>query len=53
MIVLYIKHLAPTIDIQEIGLLWSSESYEKSTISDLECPPNFQVKEKEIIEIGQ
>ena len=30
------------------GLLWSRESFEESTISDLESPSNFQVKEKKI-----
>ena len=31
---------------EEIGLLWSSQSFEESTISDLESPSNFQVKEE-------
>ena len=35
------------------GLLWSRESFEESTLSDLESPLNFQVIEKKIIEIGQ
>ena len=35
------------------GLLWSKESFEESTISDLESPSNFQVKEIFFIEIGQ
>ncbi len=37
---------------KEIGLLWSRQSFGKSTISDLESPSNFQVKEKRIIQIG-
>ena len=37
----------------EIGLLWSRQSFGESTISDLESPSNFQVKEKEIIQIGR
>ncbi len=37
----------------KIGLLWSVESFEESTISDLESPSNFQVKEEKNIEIGQ
>ena len=28
------------------GLLWSRESFEESTISDLESPTNFQAKER-------
>ena len=36
----------------DIGLLLSRESFEESTISDLESPSNFEVKEKNI-EIGQ
>ena len=31
------------------GLLWSRESFEESTISELESPSNFQVKEEEKI----
>ncbi len=30
------------------GLLWSRESFEESTISDLESPSNIQVKEKKL-----
>ena len=30
------------------GLLWSRESIEESTISDLESPSDFQVKEKKL-----
>ena len=30
------------------GLLWSRESFEESTISDLESSSNFQVKEKKL-----
>ena len=33
----------------KIGLLWSRESFEESTISDFESPSNFQVKEQEKI----
>ena len=36
----------------KIGLMWSRESFEESTISDLESPSNFQVKEKKFIQIG-
>ena len=31
---------------KEIGLLWPRQSFRESTISDLESPLNFQVKEK-------
>ncbi len=31
----------------EIGLLWSRQSFGESTISDLESLSNFQVKEEE------
>ncbi len=34
------------------GLLWPSESFEESTISDVESPSNFQAKGEEKIEIG-
>ena len=35
------------IDInKEIVLLWSRESFEEGTLSDLESPSNFPVKEK-------
>ena len=37
----------------EIGLMWSGQSFWESTISNFESPLNFQVKEKKIIEIGQ
>ena len=30
----------------EIGLMWSGQSFGESTISDLESPSNFQVKEE-------
>ncbi len=30
----------------EIGLLWSIQSFGESTISDFESPLNFQVKEE-------
>ena len=33
---------------EEIGLLWSVSHLRESTISDLESPLNFQVKEKKI-----
>ena len=33
---------------KEIGLLWSRESFEESTISDLESPSNFQIKGKKL-----
>ncbi len=33
-------------------LLWSRESFEESTISDLESQSNFQVEEKKITQIG-
>ena len=29
--------------------LWSRESFEESTISDLESPSNFKVKEKKLL----
>ena len=35
------------------GLLWSRESFEESTISDLESPSNFQVKEKKWLKSAQ
>ncbi len=38
--------LAANITEQEIAILWSSEAFEESTISDLDSPSNFQVKEK-------
>ena len=37
---------------KEIGLMWFTESFEESTISNLESPSNFQVKEIKIIENG-
>ena len=37
---------------KEIGHLWPESDLRESTISDLESPSNFQVKEKKIIEIG-
>ena len=33
---------------QEIGLLWSSESFEVKYNMDLESPSNFEVKQKKI-----
>ena len=37
----------------EIGLMWSGQSFWESTISNFESPLNFQVKEKKNIEIGR
>ncbi len=37
----------------EIGLMWSGQSFWESTISNFESPLNFKVKEKKIIEIGK
>ena len=37
----------------KIGLLWSRESFEESTISDLESPSNFQVKVKKLLKSVQ
>ena len=42
------KKIVKSVHKQEIGILWSSESFEV----DLESPSNFQVREKKIIEIG-
>ena len=36
----------------EIGLLWSGQSFGESTISNFESQSKFQVKEKKIIQIG-
>ena len=33
----------------EIGLMWSGQSFWESTISNLESPLNFQVKEKKLL----
>ena len=38
--------------IKEIGFLWSRFHLRESTISELESPSNFLVREKKIIEIG-
>ena len=40
------KKIVKLVHKQEIELLWSRESFEESTISDLESPSNFQIKEK-------
>ena len=37
---------------EEIGNLWSRSDLRESTLSDLESPSNFQVKEICFIEIG-
>ena len=40
------KKLVKSVHKQKIGLLWSRQSFGESTISDLESPSNFKVKEK-------
>ena len=37
----------------EIGLMWSWQSFGESTISDFESPSNFQVKEKKLFKLVQ
>ncbi len=38
---------------EEIGPLWSVSHLRESTISELESPSNFQVKEKKLLKSAQ
>ncbi len=46
------KKLFKSVQKNEIGLLWSRQSFGESTISNLEFQSKFEVKEKKNIQIG-